>query len=259
MMGFTPQAFYKRQKVCIERFFKEQMILNEVKKIRQSQPRVGTRKLHKMLNKADIKIGRDKLFTILRENNLLIKPRRNFRKTTNSNHWYKRYPNLIKEIEITESNQVWVADITYLNTYEGFCYLALITDVFSRKIVGYDLSKSLSMQGCYRALNMALKGISNFKKLIHHSDRGIQYCSNDYTKRLTKQDIKISMTEEDHVYENAIAERLNGILKSEFMLGQKLRSFEIAKELVANSIKIYNEQRLHMSINYEIPAYRYAA
>ena len=165
MLGYSRQAFYKRQNVCIERFFKEQMILSEVKKIRQCQPRVGARKLHKMLNKADIKIGRDKLFTLLRENNLLVKPRRNFRKTTSSNHWYKRYPNLIKELEITESDQVWVADITYLNTCEGFCYLALITDVYSRKIIGYDLSESLSMQGCYRALNMALNGLSRPQKL----------------------------------------------------------------------------------------------
>ena len=235
------------------------MIVAEVKKIRQNQPRVGTRKLHKMLNKAGVKIGRDKLFTILAENDLLIKPRRNFQKTTYSKHWFKKYPNLIRELEIASPNEVWVADITYLKTCEGHCYLALITDVYSRKIVGYDLSKSLAMQGCQRALIMALKGTDNPEKLIHHSDRGLQYCSNEYTGFLSKNGVKISMTEEDHVYENAIAERVNGILKSEFLLGKKLRSFAIAKELVANSIKIYNEQRLHMSINYQTPAYRYAA
>ncbi len=241
MFGFTRQAFYKRQKASIERFIKELMIMAEVKRIRQSQPRVGTRKLHRMLNKSGIEIGRDSLFTILRENNLLIRPRKSFKKTTCSNHWYKKYSNLIKELEITEPNQVWVADITYLNTCDGFCYLALITDIYSRKIVGYDLSQSLSLEGCQRALRIALRGVKNPESLIHHSDRGIQYCSNEYTECLTKHSIKISMTEEDHVYENAIAERLNGILKSEFSLGEKIRSFEVAKELVENSIKIYNE------------------
>lgn len=259
MFGFTRQAFYKHNIAYIKRFVKEQIIVAEVKKIRQSQPRVGARKLHKMLGHLGIKIGRDKLFIISRENNLLVKPRKNFKRTTCSTHWYKKYSNLIKELEVTGPNQVWVADITYLDTYEDFCYLALITDIYSRKIVGYDLSQSLSMEVCLRALKMALKCISKPEKLIHHSDRGVQYCCNEYIECLTRHGIRISMTEEDHVYENAIAERLNGILKSEFMLGEKLRSFEVAKELVTNSIKIYNEQRLHMSINYEIPSYRYAA
>ena len=140
-----------------------------------------------------------------------------------------------------------------------FSYLALITDLGSRKIVGWDLSQSLAIEGCQRALRMALRGVENPKTLIHHSDRGIQYCSNGYVDILHTHEIKISMTEEDHVYENAIAERVNGILKTEFLLGEKLQSFKVAKELVQQSIKIYNQQRLHTSLDYQTPAYCYAA
>ena len=137
--------------------------------------------------------------------------------------------------------------------------MALITDLDSRKIVGWDLSQSLSIEGCQRALRMALRGVKNPETLIHHSDRGIQYCSNGYIGILNKHEIKISMTEENHVYENAIAERVNGILKTEFLLGEKLQSFLVAKELVRQSINIYNKQRLHTSLNYQTPEYRYAA
>jgi transposase InsO family protein len=152
---------------------------------------------------------------------------------------------------------VFVADITYLETIEGSCYLALVTDLFSRKIVGYDLSKSLAVEGAKRALEMALKNVAEPDKLIHHSDRGIQYCSYTYTDLLNDQHVQISMTEENHVYENAVAERVNGILKGEFMLGDKLRSFKIAKELVKETIDIYNNERLHMSLNYQTPESQY--
>ena len=178
MFGITRQAYYKRQKTMIEDFIEEQMIIDAVRVIRRSQPRVGTRKLHKMLNEMDFQIGRDRLFDILRKNNQLVKPRRNYKKTTNSFHRFRKYSNLIKEMEITRPNEVFVSDITYIDTMEGFCYLALITDLYSRKIVGWDLSQSLAIEGCQRALRMALRGLKNSKTLIHHSDRGIQYCSN---------------------------------------------------------------------------------
>jgi len=259
MFDTTRQAYHKRQKTMIQNFLEEQVICDAVGSIRRKQPRVGTRKLHRMLNDTGFHIGRDKLFAILRENKLLVKPNKNYKTTTNSFHRFRKYSNLIKELEVTRPNQVFVSDITYLDTLEGFCYLALITDLGSRKIVGWDLSQSLAIEGCQRALRMALRGVENPKTLIHHSDRGIQYCSNGYVDILHTHEIKISMTEEDHVYENAIAERVNGILKTEFLLGEKLQSFKVAKELVQQSIKIYNQQRLHTSLDYQTPAYCYAA
>jgi transposase InsO family protein len=259
MFDTTRQAYYKRQKAMIQGFLKEQAICDEVKNIRKSQPRVGTRKLQRMLHKMGFQIGRDKLFDILRKYNLLVKPSRNYRNTTNSFHRFRKYPNLIKELEVTQPNEVVVSDITYVDTLEGFCYLALITDRYSRKIVGWDLSQSLAIEGCQRALRRALRDVENPETLIHHSDRGIQYCSNGYVGILNKHETQISMTEENHVYENAVAERVNGILKSEFLLGEKLQSFQVAKKLVRESIKIYNEQRLHTSLDYQTPEYRHAA
>lgn len=261
MFETTRQAYHKRQKAMIQRFVEEQLIVDAVRSIRKSQSRVGGRKLHKMLNDMGFQLGRDTLFAILRKYDLLVKPNKNYRKTTNSFHRFRKYPNRIKELEVSRPNEVFVADITYLDTVEGFCYLALITDLYSRKIVGWDVSESLAIEGCQRALKRALRNIENPETLIHHSDRGIQYCSKGYVAILDKHDIRISMTEEDHVYENAVAERVNGILKTEFMLGQKLQSFKVAKELVNDSIKIYNEQRLHMSLDYQTPesVYRIAA
>ena len=206
-----------------------------------------------------IKMGRDGLYDLLRKEKLLVSKRRNFTRTTQSYHRFRTYQNLIRDLKITRPNQVFVSDITYIDTLEGFCYLALITDVYSRKIVGYELSKSLGIEFCIKALKMALKGVSKPDMLIHHSDRGIQYCSQAYVKLLKGNKVKISMTEKDHVYENAIAERVNGILKNEFLLGERLRSFNIAKKMVPETIKIYNEQRPHMSIDYSTPELRYAA
>jgi len=196
---------------------------------------------------------------LLRAHGLLIVPRRRYIRTTLSYHRFRTYHNLIKDLEITAPNQVFVADITYRDTLEGFCYLALITDVYSRKIVGYSISQSLSIEFCLDALHQALKGVKNPSALNHHSDRGIQYCSQAYVALLQKNQIKISMTEQNHVYENALAERVNGILKTEFLIGEKLASFAVAKELVHEAIKIYNEERPHMSIDYLTPQLKYAA
>lgn len=224
---------------------------------------VGTRKLHKMLQKrftgTELVIGRDKLFNLLRKHNMLIKKRKSYRRTTQSHHRFRTHKNLIKDIKITRPEQVFVSDITYLELINGFCYLALITDAYSRKIVGYDLSLSLAIDGSLRALKMALSGVKCPEELIHHSDRGIQYCANAYVETLLGKGAKVSMTEESHVYENALAERVNGILKTEFMLGEKLQSFEIAKELVKEAIEIYNNERLHLSLGYITPAQKHAA
>lgn len=228
-----------------------------VKKRRKVLAREGTRKLHKELYKSfkirNMKVGRDSLFDILRGNDMLIKRKRAFTRTTNSYHHFHKYTNLIKEIRITRPNQVWVSDITYVRTINGFCYLALITDVYSRKIVGYDVSSSLELEGCLRALYRALRHLKPSDKLIHHSDRGVQYCSHMYVDKLKKCKIKISMTEENHCYENAIAERVNGILKDEFYLDQTFNNEKHIKQATKNAIKLYNEKRLHLSLNFKTP------
>lgn len=174
-------------------------------------------------------------------------------KTTNSYHRFYKYKNIIKDLEVTKPNQVWVSDITYIRTVKGFCYLALITDAYSRKIVGWDLSNSLELSGCLRALNKAMYKKKNIQGLIHHSDRGIQYCSNQYTQILKSKNIAISMTEENHCYENALAERVNGILKDEFYLDQTFDSVQHAKRATKNAINLYNEVRLHLSLDFKTP------
>jgi len=259
MFGVTRQAFYKGQRLRTERYIRDDMVLRETRRIRTSQPRVGGRKLYKMLHQNGIRIGRDHLFEILGKSKLLIKPTRNFKRTTNSYHRFRKHQNLIKSLMVNAPNQVFVSDITYLDTLEGFCYLALITDLYSRKIVGWNVSRNLSVETCQNALKMALKGVQNPEGLIHHSDRGYQYCSPRYTAILEQHKIRISMTEENHVYENAVAERVNGILKTEFLLGERLQFFEHAERLAAQSIKTYNEQRLHLSLNYQTPVQCYAS
>lgn len=184
---------------------------------------------------------------------MLIHRKKYSSRTTNSLHRFYKYKNIIKDVEITRPNQVWVSDITYIRTVKGFCYLALITDMYSRKIIGYDISNSLELKGCERALNKALYIAKDTTELIHHSDRGIQYCSNVYTQILKRNNIKISMTEENHCYENAVAERVNGILKDEFYLDQTFDSLQHAKKATKNAINLYNEIRLHLSLDFKTP------
>jgi hypothetical protein len=250
-------AYYKFQKRYTYKKTVEEKVIELVKDARKEQPRVGTRKLHKDLKKAfvheNMKVGRDCLFDILRDNNMLVSKKRAFAKTTNSYHHFHKYSNLIKDMQITRPNQVWVYDITYIRTVKGFCYLALITDLYSRKIVGYDISDSLELTGCLRALKMALGGARPAAGLVHHSDRGVQYCSHAYVDKLKNRKILISMTEENHCYENAVAERVNGILKDEFYLDQCFFSTEHAKKAAKNAIDIYNNKRLHVSLGYKTP------
>ena len=252
--GHTRQAYYQRQHRTFKTFIQEQLILDEVRQIRKRQPRVGARKLTLTLQNRGFRLGRDRLFDILRDNHMLVKRRKRGPMTTYSKHWLRKYTNLIKGIQLTGPNQVFVSDITYLRIKGDFCYLSLITDAWSHKIMGWDVSTSLCVKGAIRALKMALRGVPHPKGLIHHSDRGIQYCCQEYTNILKDHHVLISMTEENHCYENAIAERVNGILKDEFLLNETLPSFTVAKELTRESIDTYNNQRLHISLNYKIPA-----
>ena len=235
----------------------EQQIIEIVRERRKSLPREGVRKLTKSLDnefkKAKLKVGRDTLFNVLRKHNMLTHRKKTSARTTNSYHRFYKYKNIIKDMKITRANQVWVSDITYIRTLKGFCYLALITDMHSRKIVGYDISDSLELNGCVRALKKAIYQAKNIKQLIHHSDRGIQYCSNQYTQILKRKKIDISMTEENHCYENAMAERVNGILKDEFYLDQTFDNVAHAKRATKNAINLYNEIRLHLSLDFKTP------
>lgn len=258
-------AYYKFQKRFVVKKRMEKNIIGLVRKSRKTLPREGTRKLMKSLHddfqKQNLKIGRDRLFRVLRENGLLIGRKKYSSRTTDSHHRFHKYGNIIKDLKIDRPDQVWASDITYIRTVKGFCYLALITDMYSRKIVGFDLSDSLELKGCVRALNKAIYNSKNIKQLIHHSDRGIQYCSNVYTRILKRKKIEISMTEENHCYENAMAERVNGILKDEFFLDQTFTSVVHAKKAAKNAIKLYNNKRLHLSLDYRTPNYvhQYAA
>lgn len=250
-------AYYKYKRREDKRLEIEHKIVEIVKQRRKSLPREGTRKLIKSLNinfkQANLKVGRDTLFNVLRKHNMLIHRKKAHHKTTNSFHRFYKYKNIIKYRKITKPNQVWVSDITYIRTTGGFCYLALITDMYSRKIVGYDLSDSLELAGCVRALQKALKQSGKQAPKVHHSERGIQYCSNVYTNILIKSNIKISMTEDNHCYENALAERVNGILKDEFYLDQTFDSLTHAKRAAKNAINLYNSIRLHLSLDYKTP------
>ena len=265
LVDLKRDAFYKYQKRYTKQKQIDDQVVNLVKISRKTLPREGTRKLIKSLRddfeKIGIKIGRDQLFRILRENGLLVKRKKYSHRTTNSYHRFYKYGNIIKNLKINRPNQVWASDITYIRTVNGFCYLALITDMYSRKIVGFDLSNSLELNGCIRTLKKAIYQAKATKGIIHHSDRGIQYCSNQYTNILKSKKMEISMTEENHCYENAMAERVNGILKDEFFLDQTFINVNHAKRATKNAIKLYNNKRLHLSLEYKTPNYvhQYAA
>lgn len=250
-------AFYKYRKRSVRRKAVEEKVVALVQNERKEQPRIGSRKLHFTLKEQfkseNIKVGRDRLLDILRDSKMLIKRKKAYTKTTNSFHRFYKYKNIIKDIEITKPNQVWVSDITYIRTQTGFCYLALITDLYSRKIVGSDLSDSLGLAGCLRAFKRALWQSRPAANAIHHSDRGFQYCSNQYVEELKKNGFQISMTEENHCYENAVAERVNGILKDEFFLDQIFFNMDHAKKATKNAIDIYNNKRIHLSLQCKTP------
>lgn len=231
-----------------------------VQQKRLQQPRIGTRKLHYLLRDSfrnkHIKLGRDGLFDLLREARLLVAARRAYHKTTDSHHRFHKHPNLLKEgpqkVIATRPEEVWVADITYIPTREKCAYLSLVTDAYSRRIVGYHVHGSLQTEEVSRALKMALKGRKTRARLIHHSDRGIQYCSSFYQHIHKKHEITCSMTDGYDCYQNAMAERVNGILKNEFLL-QTPKHLEEASQMIKESIHIYNYERPHLALKYKTP------
>ncbi|MFA8342961.1 MAG: IS3 family transposase [Rhodothermaceae bacterium] len=246
-LGYSKQAYYKKEKNSTTKFIKENLVIERVLEIRKELPRVGTRKLHYMLG-SQISMGRDKLFQILRENDLLVKKVRKYVKTTNSKHWMKTYQDLSKDIIINRAEKLWVSDITYLSTKQESLYLHLVTDAYSKKIMGYNLSKDLRAESTLSALTMALKNRQySDKQLTHHSDRGLQYCSKIYVNKLLKNNCNISMTQSGCPYDNAIAERVNGILKDEFLCDTKFLNFDVAKKHIKQAIENYNSRRPHLS------------
>lgn len=254
-------AWYKARDAQEQQAMEELVIVAEVERIRQRLPRAGARKLHyrlqSFLEKHRIKLGRDKLIELLRRHNLLIIKQKS-KRTTHSYHRFRKYKNIVKEVVPTRPNEIWVSDITYISVSGTYCYLSLITDLYSRKVVGWSLRKDLTAEGPLTALSMAIKQRGKKQPLIHHSDRGIQYCCDKYVKKLKGNKIKISMTENSDPYENAVAERLHRTLKEEFLQYYTYFTHEEAKIAVGRAIKIYNEERPHLSLNYLTPAEAYA-
>lgn len=251
LFGKSRQAYYEQQKETNEKGLEEALVMNLVKEIRAELPRCGVDKLYFMLKdkftEHGIKTGRDKLYELVGRYGLLIRHRNRKPYTTNSYHHFKKYPNLIREKTIAQAGELWVSDITYLRTAHGFSYLSIITDAYSHKIVGYKLHKTLHSEGAVDALIMANKDAKKTDKLIHHSDRGIQYCCREYVQMIEHFGIQLSMTEKGDPYENAIAERINGILKYEFGLRQAFNTHDAAEQAVDHAIKVYNEKRIHDS------------
>lgn len=257
-LQMTRQNYYARRRQHQRREVDAELIIQLVLKERQLQGRLGTRKLHALykddLQKAGVKVGRDRFFEVLRGRGLLLKPRRSEHpRTTNSYHSLPIFTNRIKNTEVTKANQVWVGDLTYLRTATGFLYLAMLTDKASRKIVGYHCGDTLEAQGCINALEMALADLPEGTHPIHHSDRGTQYCCHEYVNRLTERQLIISMTETNHCAENALAERMNGILKSEYGLDREFKTKEQARLCVEQAVHLYNTRRPHGSLKYRFP------
>jgi len=253
----SPQNFYKSRKVRQRQKVDEQLVKQLVEAERAIQPRLGGLKLHSMLREEleaeDVRLGRDRFFEVLKNQALLLEPFPKAPRTTNSRHSLPVFTNLIEDLVLTGPNQVWVSDITYIRTREDFAYLSLITDKYSRKVVGYHVGRTLSAEDTLKALQMALAALPEGMHPIHHSDRGCQYCSHEYVKWLKAHGLAISMTEEDHCAENAMAERMNGILKQEYFLNHEFRSVAQASEAVDEAVHLYNTRRPHRSLNLLTP------
>jgi putative transposase len=258
LLGYTRQAYYQHKNLSTNWGLKEDLVIQQVLHHRVLQPRLGGRKLLEMMEpfmeEHAIDMGRDLLFDLLRDNDLLIRRRkRNKPLTTDSNHWMKKYPDLIRNIVLNRGDELWVSDITYIQLPgKKFGYLSLVTDAYSRKIVGFCMNHNLSADGPVSALKMALKGRTGTEPLIHHSDRGTQYCSDVYVNLLREHAVSISMTQSGNPKDNAIAERVNGILKQE-LLKEIYPNMKQACKAVESAVDIYNKIRPHSSIDMMTP------
>lgn len=259
LFGVTRQAYYQHFWQQEATGIEESLVLSQVLMIRKDHRVMGGRKLyekiHPFLLENQIKMGRDALFDLLADNGLLVKKKRRRFITTFSNHWLRKWPNLIRKMEITRANQLWVSDITYWRTGDKYLYVSLITDAYSHKIVGYHVAETLESIETIKALKMALTYLPKplTEPLIHHSDRGVQYCCDLYVKLLQEHKIGISMTENGDPLENAIAERINGILKAEYLKHYQINNITQAKEQLTVAVKLYNEHRPHFSIGLLTP------
>jgi transposase InsO family protein len=257
LFGKTKQAYYQRITYVYQEEVKGELLYQSVIRYRKLMPRIGGRKLHYLISKElpeELQIGRDKFFNWLRDNNLLVRRQKVRIYTTNSHHWLHTYPNLIKSFIPSAPNELWVSDITYIKTEEGVMYLFLITDAFSKKIIGWKLADNLRAENAVIALKSAIKQWANkSRRLIHHSDRGVQYCSEEYVRILKKNKIEISMTQDGNPLDNAIAERINGILKDEWLYQKTLKTKKSALLYLHNITNIYNTVRPHLSLNMQTP------
>lgn len=257
-LGYSRQYYYKQNQDIKKQYGKDEEVKSLVLSERKLLPRAGGRKIYHLIKprlmQIGCKYGRDKLFKLLGDNHLLIKPRRRYIQTTNSKHWLKKYPNTAKDLSLTSAEQLWVSDITYLKTQEGNCYLTMITDAYSRKIMGYCIADNMEAVTIAAALKMAIKNRCYFSQpLVHHSDRGLQYCSKEYISVAQNNNISISMTEQSDPYENALAERMNRTIKEEFCLDQILANKNQAIQAVKEAIWLYNNYRPHQSLSMKTP------
>jgi len=253
----TRQNYYKRRNKRYKREIEQDCILSFVRQQRSMQPRLGGRKLLHLiksdLQSCGVSIGRDRFYSFLKSQDLLIKRRVSRARTTYSDHGFRVYKNLLADAVLTGPNQALVSDITYIRTKRGFMYLALVMDAYSRAIVGYDCSDSLESRGVLRALSKALRQLCPDSRAIHHSDRGIQYCCKAYISKLKRKGLRISMTQVNHCYENGSAERLNGILKMEYGLGRTFLTKSDVLQTVSQAVRLYNYYRPHQSLGYRYP------
>ena len=255
-MGYTPQAYHKQTKHLLQKQVHEDLVVQQVHRIRTEQPRCGTRKLLIMLQPFltlhHINLGRDYFFDLLAKNKLLVRKTKRSVHTTQSKHHFRRYPNLIKGFTPLKAHELWVSDITYIPLKDRFAYLFLITDAYSRKIVGHHVSDDMKVSSAVVALKKAMAQKPVETIVIHHSDRGVQYCSHEYVNLLEQNHAMISMTQSGDPLENAVAERVNGILKTE-LISSSYEDIDKASLSIGRAIIIYNFKRRHSSLNYQIP------
>lgn len=260
LFGISRQAIYQQEARCSDRERDLLIVKQLVETQRRAMPCLGTRKLYFLLEQSfrenGIKMGRDAFFSYLKREHLLVKPMKSYTRTTFSRHWLRKYPNLFKDLDVYRPEQVFVSDITYIKSREKTHYLSLVTDVFSRKIVGYHLSDDMGSDNVVKALRMALENRKTSHELIHHSDRGLQYCSQVYQSVLQQYHVRPSMTDGYDCYQNALAERINGILKNEFLI-YKCNSGDELKQLIKESVECYNSKRPHLKLNMKTPNFVY--